>query len=189
MSLAGGSAGCNIIGSSGTDTIKGTGKADTFTISSSGHGNSDVYDGAAGADTLKLSSGSHVFSSDANFTNIETVLTNASGSSINLSAQTEGFTITGSTGIDVIRGGKGNDIITSDGAFDVLFGGDGDDSLTGGADNDELTGGAGADTFNIDAGEDSIADLSNTDILKINNGATVNANNSSAFVATSATEN
>ena len=38
-----------------------------------------------------------------------------------LSAQTEGFTITGFTGIDVIRGGKGNDIISSDGAYDVLI--------------------------------------------------------------------
>ena len=189
MTSAAGSKGFNLIGSSGTDTITATGKADTFTIASSGQGNLDVLDGAGGADTLQLSAGSHVFASDANFKNIETVLANTAGSSVNLSAQTEGFTITGFTGIDVIRGGKGNDIISSDGAYDVLFGGEGDDTLTGGADNDELTGGAGADTFNIDAGEDSIADLSTTDILKVSSGAKVNANNISAFVATDATEN
>ena len=91
-----------------------TGKADTFTIVASGEGNSDVFDGGAGADVLKLSTGSHVFSSDTNFANIETIEANTAGSSVNLSAQTEGFTITGYEGIDILRGGKGNDIISSE---------------------------------------------------------------------------
>ena len=88
-----------------------------------GEGNSDVFDGGGGTDTLQASAGSHVFASDATFTNIETVLAHASGSSINLSAQSEGFTITGGTGVDILRGGTGNDIITSDGGFDLLYGG------------------------------------------------------------------
>ena len=51
-----------------------------------------MFDGGGGTDTLQASAGSHVFASDATFTNIETVLAHASGSSINLSAQSEGFT-------------------------------------------------------------------------------------------------
>ena len=61
---------------------------------------------------LQASAGSHVFASDATFTNIETVLAHASGSSINLSAQSEGFTITGGAGVDAITGGSGVDIIS-----------------------------------------------------------------------------
>ena len=79
MSLAGGSNGFNIISGSGGDTLKGGGNADTFTIASSGEGNSDVFDGGGGTDTFKLLLGSHVFASDATFTNIETVLAHASG--------------------------------------------------------------------------------------------------------------
>ena len=74
LTSAAGANGFNLIGSSGTDTIIATGKADTFTIASSGQGNLDVLDGAGGSDTLQLSAGSHVFSSDTNFKNIETVL-------------------------------------------------------------------------------------------------------------------
>ena len=66
-------------------------------------------DGAGGSDKLQLSAGSHVFSSDTNFKNIETVLANTAGSSVNLSAQTEGFTITGKDGVDTIIGGSGVD--------------------------------------------------------------------------------
>ena len=65
----------------------------------------DIYDGFSGTDVLQLSAGSHVFASDANFKNIETVLANTAGSSVNLSAQTEGFTITGGAGLDTLIGG------------------------------------------------------------------------------------
>ena len=133
--------GYNLIGGASVDNFKGSSGNDTFTIVNSGEGDTDIYDGLGGTDTLQLSAGSHVFASDANFKNIETVLANTAGSSVNLSAQTEGFTITGGDGVDTIIGGDGVDIIT------------------GGAGDDIITGGAGSDTFNIDAGSDTITDL------------------------------
>ena len=87
--------GYNLISGEAVDNFKGSSGNDTFTIIKSGEGDSDIYDGLAGSDKLMLSVGSHVFSSDANLKNIETVLANTAGSSVNLSAQTEGFTITG----------------------------------------------------------------------------------------------
>ena len=140
----------------------------------------DVFDGGAGADVLKLSTGSHVFSSDTNFANIETIEANTAGSSVNLSAQTEGFTITGGAGIDIIVGGQGDDIIT---------GGDEADIITGGAGDDIITGGSGSDTFNIDADSDTITDLSESDILIISTAATANATISANYSATAATIN
>ena len=120
---------------------------------------------------MQLSAGSHVFASDANFKGIETVLANTDGSSVNLSAQTEGFTITGGGGIDTIIGGDGVDIIT------------------GGAGDDIITGGAGSDTFNIDAGSDTITDLSASDIFVVSTGATVNATISANYTATTDAKN
>ena len=87
---------------------------------------------------------------------------NASDSTLDLSAQTEGFTISGGAGIDTIKGGAGND---------------------------QLTGGSGADTFNITGGTDIINDLQTTDIIINANGATTNASNISSFIATSSTKN
>ena len=98
--------GYNLIGGASVDNFKGSSGNDTFTIVNSGEGDTDIYDGLGGTDILQLSAGSHVFASDANFKNIETVLANTAGSSVNLSAQTEGFTITGKDGVDIIIGGE-----------------------------------------------------------------------------------
>src|SRR5204862_7868964 len=77
--------------------------------------------------------------SDAQIVNIEKVLlTNAV--TINLSNQAEGFTITGSTGVDSITAGSGNDTIA-------------------GAQNDTLLdGGAGTDTLQVGANFTSTSD-------------------------------
>jgi Ca2+-binding RTX toxin-like protein len=63
--------------------------------------------------------------------------------------------------------------------------------LIGGAGNNTLTGGGGADTFKITSGTDFITDLGfgGTDVLRISLGATANAKISSAWNATSATQN
>ena len=85
-----------------------------------------------------MSSGSHVFSSDANFTNIEIILSHSTaGSNVDLSAQTEGFTITGGAGIDTIKGGLLANIITGGGGKDIITGGASADTITGGADDDD----------------------------------------------------
>ena len=62
----------------------------------------------------------------------------ASGTTLNLSNQTEGFNITGSSGADTITGGSGND------------------TITGGAGADTMTGGSGADTFVIATGANTV---------------------------------
>ena len=59
------------------------------------------------------------------------------------------------------------------------------DIITGGTGNDSLTGNGGADTFNVDSGTDTITDLVTSDILVVSSGATANAANITAFVATS----
>ena len=78
-------------------------------------------------------------SSNAQIANIENVTLTAAAT-FNLSNQTEGFTITGSAGVDSITGGSGNDTIV-------------------GAQNDTLlAGGLGTDTLNIGANFDDTGD-------------------------------
>jgi hypothetical protein len=67
--------------------------------------------------------------------------------SINLSLQTEGFSITGSSLADTITGGSGND---------VIVGGVGNNTITGGTGADTLTGGGGTDTFVFASGDSDI---------------------------------
>ncbi|MDG2356132.1 MAG: calcium-binding protein, partial [Paracoccaceae bacterium] len=161
MSLAS-SGGYTLVSGAGVDNLKGGSGNDIFKIEKAGEGNTDTLSGLTGSDTLQLSSGSHVFGSDVNLANIETVLTHSLGSSINLSAQTEDFTITGGAGIDTITGGAGND---------------------------QLTGGAGADTFKIVAGSDTITDLTSEDTLIVSSGATANATISANYTAAGTTTN
>lgn len=97
--------------------------------------------------------------------------------------------ITLGAGNDDVNTGNGADTITTGAGNDTINAGGGNDSITGGAGNDSLVGGAGNDQFTVDAGDDTIADLSTGDIVDVANGATVTANNVSAFVATADTEN
>src|SRR5207244_429753 len=75
---------------------------------------------------------------DAQIANIENITLTATGTTLNLSNQTEAFNITGSSGIDTITGGSGND------------------TITGGAGADTMTGGGGADTFVIATGANAV---------------------------------
>ena len=58
---------------------------------------------------------------------------------------TDGVTIRGGGGNDVLIGGLGGDSLFGDGGNDSLFGHEGDDTLDGGADNDVADGGPGDD--------------------------------------------
>src|SRR5207247_6333059 len=95
--------------------------------------NDTLLDGGGGTDTLKIGA-SFTSTSDAQIANIENLTLTATGTTLNLSNQTEAFNITGSSGIDTITGGSGND------------------TITGGAGADTMTGGGGADTFVIATG-------------------------------------
>jgi len=60
---------------------------------------------------------------------------------------TEGVTLEGGDGFDLLIGGPGNDLLRGHGGIDVLFGNAGDDTLEGGEGIDGLIGGPGADTL------------------------------------------
>ena len=119
LNLSNQTEGFTITGSSGIDSITAGSGNDTIV----GAVNDTLLDGGGGTDTLKIGA-SFTSTSDAQIVNIENVTLTATGTTLNLSNQTEGFNITGSSGADTITGGSGNDTIT---------GGAGADTMTGGA--------------------------------------------------------
>ena len=76
-------------------------------IAASGQGNSDTVDGKAGTNTLQLSAGTHTLTTDNKLKNISKIEANASGSTLDLTNQTENFTIDGAGSADVLKGGGG----------------------------------------------------------------------------------
>ena len=120
-----------LYGSAGNDTFTVTGAQLDAIIIGSG-----TINMGAGTDTLNLKSTSAdlntLGATDASIQNLEAISASAaaSGVTIDLSGQTEGFTLTGSASADTITGGAGNDAIE---------GGSGNDTLTGGAGNDMLS--------------------------------------------------
>ncbi len=123
--LTGGAGSDYIIGNSGADIIVGA-------------QNDKVLDGGGGtADILRIGA-NFASTSDAQIVNIENVTLTAAGTTLNLANQTEGFTITGSSGADTITGGSGAD------------------TITGGVGADTMTGGAGADIFIVNTGQSTV---------------------------------
>jgi Ca2+-binding RTX toxin-like protein len=69
------------------------------------------------------------------------------GVTIDIHAQSEGFTVNGYQGADSIIGAQGNDVINGLNANDTIDGGTGNDTIEGGAGLDNLAGSSGGDTF------------------------------------------
>lgn len=136
-----GSAGVNVLsGGAGRDFIQAGAGDDTITITGTANDANDTIDGGAGdADTLNVTATVDFANTDGNITNVERV-TIANGAAINvdLTGQTEGFTIIGGDGINVIIGSAGANVIT------------------GGAGADDLTCGAAADRFNYAVGDAAV---------------------------------
>ncbi|SHE85017.1 Ca2+-binding protein, RTX toxin-related [Lampropedia hyalina DSM 16112] len=170
-------------GGAGNDTLEGGAGADLL-IGGAGNdvfidfeGN-DTIDGGDDTDTLVLTGTSAALNSatDDQVKKVEAVDASGAGAGvlINLSNQSEGFTITGSDhddtihggqeadsivggdGNDIINGNAGNDTIDGGEGNDSINGGEGDDSIEGGAGDDIILGGTGDDTINGGAGEDDI---------------------------------
>jgi Ca2+-binding RTX toxin-like protein len=159
----GGAGNDTIVGSSGADTIYGGTGDDVVRVTGAGHATNDVIDGGSGTNTLLLESGSHtqnVFSSDANLKNIQFIELLAVGgaSGIDLTAQSEGFTVESNTDrAAVILSGSGNDILVGGPGYEnSIDGGAGDDLIVGGDSSDTLCGGAGIDTIEAGDGNDWI---------------------------------
>ena len=165
----------------GTDTITDLSDGDILKITA---GNTANATGISGFTATSAT----INNSDVNKGNLTA---DNSGVTIDLGlvASGNGFSITGGTGADTLKGSSGNDIILGGNDGDTLQGNAGDDSLTGGAGNDTMTGNAGADTFNVDSGTDTVVDLTTNDILVVTGSATANAADITAFVATNGTKN
>ncbi|PZW92567.1 putative secreted protein (type I secretion substrate), partial [Pseudomonas sp. 478] len=154
-----------IFGTSGADQIvAGSGNDTIF-----GTDNDTLLDGGTGTDTLGTGP-NFTSTSDGQITGIENVLI-GTAATLNLSNQTEGFTITGSSGVDTITGGTGADSISAAGGNDII----------NGAQNDTLLdGGTNTDTLNVNA---NFTSTSNAQIANIENvtlttsGLTLNLGN------------
>ncbi len=156
----------SLSGGVGTDSIYGGAGNDVLVVTDDHQ--YDYFDGGTEWDQIQFANylgtagvtvtfsgsdaGSYVYGmggATGNFINVEAIQGTVYGDTINAGADTNGTTL---------EGGGGNDIITGGSAADVVYGGEGADSLTGGAGNDYLIGGNGSDTFYGGDGDDVIDD-------------------------------
>ena len=75
---------------------------------------------------------------------------------VSVMAGTDGCTVVGTEGNDILWGTAGDDVICGLGGDDILRGGQGNDVLVGGAGKDTLWGGRGDDTLWGGAGDDAL---------------------------------
>ncbi|NCZ60781.1 MAG: calcium-binding protein, partial [Betaproteobacteria bacterium] len=124
-SITGGAGNDSITAGAGNDTIVGADSGDTIV-------------GGVGSDTLQLS-GNYTPAADGNLQEVESVVVtgNAAAVTVNLSNQSEAFTVLLSGLGDSVTTGSGNDTIT---------GGLGADSISAGAGNDVIVGADSGDT-------------------------------------------
>ncbi len=172
-----------IRGTTGAETLSGTGLADTIT----GLAGNDILLGGGGNDTLYADAGNdtahggdgadRIFGGYGNDT-----LTGGAGldrlyggnDTDNISGGTENDfidggagndTVSGGTGNDTVYGGAGNDIVNGEDGNEFIDGGLGNDTLSGGADNDTIYGGAGDDNLSGSTGDDVLAGGAGTDTI------------------------
>ncbi|TPM43015.1 type I secretion C-terminal target domain-containing protein, partial [Mesorhizobium sp. B2-3-2] len=149
-------------GAGGVDIILAGGGNDTIIADQ----NDYVIDGGSGTDTLQVN-GNFTSVSDAQIANVENVTLTAAAV-LNLSSQTEGFVITGSSGADSITGGAGNDTIIGAQNDTLLAGGSGTDTLQIGASFNDNNDGQITGIENITLTAASTLDLSSqTEAFKI----------------------
>jgi Ca2+-binding RTX toxin-like protein len=171
FSIYGGISDDKITGGLGEDHIFAGDGNDTIY----GLAGEDYVDGGSDTtgDTLVLTSAADDWNawsvSDDQIVNIEVIDLSAhsDGADLDLSNQTEGFTIDGSASDDTIVGGSGADSIYGAGGSDDLTGGAGSDDLYGGLGDDMLTGGSDNDTFYVESGSDTITDLTTGDAFVV----------------------
>ncbi len=94
----------------------------------------DFIDAKAGANTLKVNFEA-TNTTDSKLVNIQKVELTAA-CDLDISGQTENFTVTGSSSTDNISLGSGNDTVSSGSGNDIIKGGDGSDVITTGNGSD-----------------------------------------------------
>lgn len=138
-----------LTGTVGADAMSGGAGADSFI----GFVGADSLSGGAGKDTIQLAATSADLNAarNAQIVGVEAVsaASAASGVSIDLHMQSEGFSITAGKFADTIRGGAGADTINAGAGDDVFVGFIGADSLTGGAGRDTIVLAATSDDLNM----------------------------------------
>jgi Ca2+-binding RTX toxin-like protein len=132
------SAGLQLNGFNGNDTLVGSANADIL----SGDSGDDFLYGNGGFDTLVGGDGLDI-----------------------IFGQADDDSIYGDAGNDTIFGGTGSDTIYGGSETDLLYGEDGNDRISGGDANDFIFGQAGDDTFNGDAGNDYLVGGSGIDTI------------------------
>lgn len=158
LDLSGQSESFVVTGDEGNDTIVSGNGNDTID-SGAGEdlirdaGVNDVINGGDGTDTLILSANYDYDVTDDELSNVENIVLADTGLSVDLSAQTEGFVVTGGAGNDSIFGGSGNDTISGGNGNDTLNGGEGADSITGGLGNDTVNWNVAETGFELDVAQ------------------------------------
>ena len=183
INLSAQSEGFTITGSAFADTITGTASDDTI----NGFAGADTVTGGGGTDTISLTATSADLNSatNARIAGIEVVSAAgaAAGVTIDLSAQTEGFTVTGSDFGDTITGGSGVDTINA---------GLGSDTINGFAGADSVDGGDGFDTIALTATSTDLNNASDAQIVNVEAisaasataGVIIDVSNQSDFIIT-----
>ncbi len=164
-----------LVGSAQSDTLQGTGGADTFNISGAGAGSIggisfsgfETVDGLGGSDTVEGGAGNDVFTVNnpdqgsvlgTAFTQVENLSGLGGDDTFNLNSALSGSIDGGAdsgAGDEVSYAGNGLAITVGLDAFTAI------EILTGSAQSDTLQGTTGADTFNITgAGAGSVGGLS-----------------------------
>lgn len=118
-------------------------------------GGNTTLNGGRGDDTLVISDESVSLNGmlDAQIVNLETIqITNdvADTLTVNLSLQTDGFTIYDSGAGNSVVGSQGEDVINGFGGDDTINGENGNDTIIGGAGADSLNGGGGVNTLSYE---------------------------------------
>ena len=144
-----------LIGGSSADTINGNEGSDIILAGAgndiiAGDQTDRLLDGGANTDTLNVGA-NFTSTGDGQIVNIENVTLTATGLTLNLSNQTEGFTVNGSTGTDSITTGSGNDIVNSNGGSDTINTGAGSDIVN-------INAGTSATSWLVDLGNNSATD-------------------------------
>jgi trimeric autotransporter adhesin len=150
----------------------------------------ETIDGGADTDTLRYTGAAAATLTLTNLvTNIEQVqiasaaglTTGVAAINVNAAAITNGLTMTGNNGANILTGTGQADSLVGNAGNDILNGGAGTDTLNGGLGLDTLQGGLGNDTYQVNRGngQDTIvendATVGNSDTLLY--GATITAQN------------
>ncbi|CUQ68181.1 calcium-binding protein [Candidatus Nitrospira inopinata] len=167
--LGGGSGDDVLDGGAGDDAILGGDGNDAVVIrNAADHGSGEVIAGGAGDDTIRFASvvPGQTLVLASGVTEIESVVigtaagvtTGKTALNVDASAVSNGLSITGNAGDNVLTGTDLDDVLVGNAGHDTLNGGAGRDRLIGGPGNDTLSGGPGDDTYVIGQGTDVLVE-------------------------------